>query len=164
MGKQTNVRLATMSAVVGALAGGAVVKKVWLDKYHVKKAEVTELETERELLYCWLQIREQGRSLANYFDGESKVAVLGMNRLGRLAIDELGEYAAFGVEAEDFAAVHDHLTVYRLGEDSLPEADVMLVCDIRHIDEKLAALQEVYDGQILTLKEALNRIAEELTS
>lgn len=149
---------AFMSALAGSIAGGMLVKRVWLDKYHALRTELEASERERELLYAWLLMKRRERDLASFFDecGLRTVAVLGMNRMGRMAIDELGERAAYGVEAEDYNAVHERLTVYRLGEDDLPEADAMLVCDLACTEEKRVAAQKAFNGTVVTLAEALS--------
>lgn len=146
-------------AIAGFIAGGALVKKVWLEKYHEQKAKLAVAENERELFYDWLLMKENGRSLADFFDKYNlkRVAILGMNRLGRLAAEELGERAVYCVEAENFSAVHERLTVYRLGEDPLPEADCMLLCDL---EVKQSVVRNEFSGGVITLTEALQWDAE----
>ncbi len=40
-----------MAALAGAIAGGALVKKLWLEKYRKQKAELGAVFQEREILY-----------------------------------------------------------------------------------------------------------------
>lgn len=150
------MRGALIGTLAGSIAGGMLAKKVWIEKYHAQTAELAEAERERDVLYSWLSVKEKGRSLTDYFDEHhlKRVAVLGMNRLGRLAIDELGERAVYGIEAENFAAVHERLTVYRLGEDELPEADCVLVCDLKYAGSGKDA-RPLLCGETISLAEAL---------
>lgn len=154
-----NIREAFASALTGAVVGGVLVKRVWLDKYHAQRTELEAAERERELLYAWLLMERSERGLPDYFDGRGlkKVAVLGMNRLGRMAIDELGERATYGVEAKNYAAVHERLTVYRLGEDELPEADALLVCDLGLIDKEAEMLRREFSKEIVALPDVFQR-------
>ena len=142
-----------LAMALAAVAGGAVVKKVWLEKYRLLKGELENSERERELLYTWLRLELSGKQLTEYFSvhGYQHVAVFGMGRLGRLVADALGEMAVYGVEQTNFGAVHERLTVYRLGEDLLPPADSMIICDCTIIPEQLAAVKEAFPGDTVML-------------
>ena len=61
----------------------------------------------------------------------------------------------FGAEIDNFAAVHETLTVYRVGEDPLPEADCMVVCDLERVPEKVEAAKKEFQGDIVTLTQVL---------
>ena len=145
------------SAFAGSLAGGALVKKVWLDKYHEQTAALAAAERERDLTYTWLLLEMRGIRLKEYMDahGLKTVAVFGMSRIGRRAAEELGDAAVYAVELDHFNAVHERLTVYRLGDDPLPEADCMLLCDLERVPEKLAAARREFPGTVVTLAEVL---------
>ena len=73
------------AALLGAAAGGLLVKKVWLEKYRQEKKELAAADRERDLLYTWLLLEQKGASLGEYFaaHGFQTVAILGMNREGR---------------------------------------------------------------------------------
>lgn len=163
MGKQKRFQIAALSACGGAIAGGILVKRVWLDKYHAQNERLVTAENERDLLYDWLLMQKSGRRLTEYFDKKSieRIAIFGMNRFGRMAIDELGKRAAYGVEMDNFAAVHEHLAVYRLGDDPLPEADAILLCDISKIGGKTEAIQREFSGPVVALPEVLSWMLRE---
>ena len=139
--------------LLGVAASGITVKKLWLEKYRKLKTELDSSEQERELLYGWLRLNRQGASLTEYFTahGCKRVAVFGMGRIGRLVADALGEMAVYGVEQTNFGAVHERLTVYRLGEDLLPPADSMIICDCTITPEQLAAAKEAFPGATVML-------------
>ena len=139
--------------LLGAAVSGITVKKLWLEKYRKLKAELNGSEQERELLYDWLRLERRGNSLTEYFTahGYECVAVFGMGRIGQLVADALGEMAVYGVEQTNFGAVHERLTVYRLGEDLLPPADSMIICDCTIIPEQLAAVKEAFPGDTVML-------------
>ncbi len=144
-------------ALCGAAAGGTLVKRLWLEKYRAQKAELSEAETERDLLFAWLTLEQSGKKCAAYLEarGFTRVAVFGMNRLGRRLIDELGGMAVYGIELDHPGAVHERLTVYRLGDDPLPEAECVVLCDLEHASEKREALSQKFHGPIVTLAEIL---------
>lgn len=155
--------IALGSAAAGVVAGGALVKKVWREKCGEQYAEFIAARNERDILYTWLLLRQRGVSPARFFDahGYGRVAVLGMGPVGRLAIDALGDRAAYGIATGNLAAVHERLTVYRLGEDELPEADCILICETEHIRETAELLRRTYSGKIVTLGEMLQDLLEE---
>nr|WP_290462898.1 hypothetical protein [Acutalibacter muris] len=155
-----------MAALAGAIAGGALVKKLWLEKYRKQKAELGAVFQEREILYKMLQVKQNHARFSEYFEAHnlSTVAVLGMGREGRFLIDELAKEGkvtpAYGVEADYFGAVHETLTVYRLGEDKLPPVDCLVVCDLNHTEDKAAAAKREFSGKIVTLVEILDWLME----
>lgn len=154
------------AVLAGAAAGGALVKKVWLDKYRRQKDELNAAGRERDLLYTWLLLEQKGADLSEYFSahGYKTAAILGMNREGRRLFDALeknGEISVvFGAETDNFAAVHETLTVYRVGDDPLPEADCMAVCDLERVPEKIAAVKKEFRGDIVTLTQILAWLLE----
>lgn len=153
-------------ALAGAVAGGALVKKVWLEKYRKQKDELSAAEQERDLLYTWLLLEQKGADLAEYFSVHDykTAAILGMNREGRRLIDVLEKSEkvsiVFGAEVDNFAAVHETLTVYRVGDDPLPEADCMVICDLDRIPEKAAAVKKELQGDVVTLAQILSWLLE----
>lgn len=153
-------------AALGAVAGGVLVKKVWLEKYRQKKDELTVADRERDLLYTWLLLEQRGARFDSYFaaHGFRTVAILGMNREGRRFYDALqgseDVSAVYAVELDNFGAVHERMTVYRLGDDPLPPADCLVVCDLTKIPEKLEAARKEFSGEIVTLSQILAWLVE----
>lgn len=157
---------AVFAAAAGAVAGGALVRKVWLEKYRGQKTELRSANEERDLLYTWLLLEQKGAGLEEYFTahGYKTAAILGMNREGRRffeAVDGERVSVVYGAEIENLAAVHETLAVYRVGDDPLPEADCMVVCDLERVPEKIAAVRAEFRGDIVTLAQALAWLLEE---
>lgn len=154
------------AVLAGAVGGGMLVKKVWLDKYRRQKDELSAAGRERDLLYSWLLLEQKGVKLEEYFSahGYKRVSILGMNREGRRLFDALKESGevsvVFGAEIDNFAAVHETLTVYRVGDDPLPEADCMVVCDLARVSEKVEAAKKEFQGEIVTLTQILGWLLE----
>jgi len=144
-------------ALLGAAAGGAVVKKLWLKKYREQKAELQTSEYESDLLYTWLRFTQSKKNLNELLkaQGYNSVSIFGMGREGRLLAYVLGDIVSYGVELDNPNTVHERFTVYRLGDDTLPPADCMIVCDLERVQEKIDAAKKEYDGSILTLSEVL---------
>lgn len=159
--KKSNMATLFLGAVAGGVAGGRLVKKLWLDKYRKQKAELAEASHERELLHFLLKLKQNGVEFSEYFAEHNlqSVAVLGMGREGRYLLDELAREkkvsTAYGVEADYLGSVHETLTVYRLGEDELPAADCLVVCDLVWTEEKSAMAGKEFLGKVVMLEEVL---------
>lgn len=160
--RRSNTAALALGAAVGAIAGGALVKKLWLEKYRKLKAELTNISHERELLHELLKLKQNGMRLSEYFSENNlqSVAVLGMGREGRYLLDELAKekevIPAYGVEADYLGSVHETLIVYRLGEDELPSADCLVVCDLNRTDEKAAIAQKEFPSTVIVLEEVVD--------
>jgi len=145
------------SALLGAVTGGAVVKKLWLEKYREQKAELQTSKEESDLLYTWLRFDQNKKNLNELLkaQGYNSVSIFGMGREGRLLADVLGDTVSYGVELDNPNAVHERFTVYRLVDDPLPPADCMIACDLERVEEKIDAAKKEFNGDILTLQEVL---------
>lgn len=160
--KKSNMAALFLGTVVGAVAGGALVKKLWLEKYRKQKTELAAASHERELLHILLKLKQNGVELSEYFTGHNlqSVAVLGMGREGRYLLDELAKEkevtTAYGVESDYLGSVHETLIVYRLGEDKLPPTDCLVVCDLVRAEEKMVLAEREFSGRIVTLEEVLD--------
>jgi len=143
--------------LLGAAAGGTVVKKLWLEKYREQKAELQISKQKCDVLYAWLHFTQSKKNLNELLkaQGYDCVSIFGMGREGRLLADVLGDMVSYGVELDNPNAVHERFTVYRLGDDPLPPADCMIVCDLERIQEKIDIAKKEFDGSILTLQEVL---------
>lgn len=152
-----------IAALSGAAAGGALVKKLWLEKYRQQERELNLAGRERDLFHIWLRLEQHGVQLREFFDahGYQNAAVFGMGRAGRCFADTLGDMAAYGVELDNFGAVHERMTVFRLGDDPLPPADCMVICDIDRIEEKRTAAKKEFPRDIVTLSEVLAWLSEQ---
>lgn len=157
-----NVWRPAASALLGAAAGGALVKKLWLTKYQIQAEHLNHAEAERDLLYTWLLLEEKGVPLTEFFEaqGHRKLAILGMGHIGRRFLasvekDESPVTVGYGIEADRLGAVHETLTVYRLLNDPLPPADCVVICDLERISEKLAAVRQEFSGEVVTLVQVM---------
>lgn len=155
------------AAALGAIAGGILIKKVWLEKYREQKKELEIADAEKDLLYTWLLLEQKGVNPGEYFaaHGFKTIGIMGMNREGRRLYETLKDWkdvcAEYAVELDHFSAVHEHMMVYRLGDDPLPEADCMVICDIDRVPEKQEALRLAFKGEVVTLTEVLAWLIEE---
>ena len=91
--KKSNIVSLFFGITLGAVSGGALVKKLWLEKYRKQKVELAATSHERELLHILLKLKQDGVRLSEYFAEHNlqSAAVLGMGREGRYLLDELAK-------------------------------------------------------------------------
>lgn len=156
-------RILVPAVLLGAVGGGMLVKRLWLEKYRQQKEELNRAEQERDLLHTWLLVEQRGAQVSEYFTAHNyhSVAIFGMGPMGRRTADALGELAAYGVELDNLGAVHERLTVYRLGDDPLPPADCMVICDAAQAEEKEGAARQEFPGQMISLGKVMDWLLEQ---
>lgn len=156
-------RILVPAVLLGAVGGGMLVKRLWLEKYRQQKEELNRAEQERDLLHTWLLLELRGAQVSEYFIAHHyhSVAVFGMGPMGRRMADALGELTAYGVELDNLGAVHERLTVYRLGDDPLPPADCMVICDAVRAAEKEKTASQEFPGQIISLGSVMDWLLEQ---
>ena len=164
--KKKYLSICFMAGIFGAVCGGSLVRKLWLEKHRKQKAELSAVCHERELLYNLLKLKQNHVSFSEYFTahGMQTVAVLGMGREGRYLLDELakekGAVPVYGVEADYLGSVHETLTVYRLGEDALPSADCLVVCDLNRTEDKMVRAEREFPAEVLVLEDIVHWLME----
>lgn len=148
--------LAVISTLLGAAAGGTAIKISSSQKIE----ERDEILSKVHVLYCafdrWLQIRQEGRTLAEYFkkNNYKTVAIYGMKELGERLLDELKDSGitvcyAIDKNADQIYADVDILTP----EDELKPVDVIVVTAIYYFDEIEENLSEKVDYPIVSLED-----------
>lgn len=132
------------------LGTGALVKRLWKQKYSEEKQRGNRSEKMLQLYYHWLLLKQKNIGLDTFFvnKGIKEIAVLDLAPQGRRLIDELTESAVsvrYAIERDNPAAIHERLEVLRLHDDPLPAVDAVVICSLR-------------DYQVLTkeLREELN--------
>lgn len=159
MKKESMAVISTLvGAAVGALAGGTAVKTLSSKEIGKKNETLDKIH----VLYCafdrWLQIRQEGRTLAEYFkkNNYKTVAIYGMKELGERLLDELknsGITVCYAIDknADQLYADVDILTP----KDELKPVNVIVVTAIYYFDEIEDMLSEKVDCPIVSLEDIL---------
>ncbi|WP_300570787.1 hypothetical protein [uncultured Acetatifactor sp.] len=95
-------------------------------------AQNTKFSDNYQLLNHWLEIRNEGKSLACYFNamGYKRIAVYGMAELANRLMEDLegsGLEIVYGIDRDASCSISRIAEVYSPQEDILPEADVVVV-------------------------------------
>ena len=147
-----------LGAAVGAVAGGTAVKTSSLKEIEKKKEMLDKLH----VLYCafdrWLQIRQEGITLAEYFkkNNYKTIAVYGMKELGDRLVDELKDSEikvcyAIDKNADQIYSDIDIVTP----DDDLEPVDVIVVTAIYYYDEIVDVLNKKANCPIVSLEDIL---------
>lgn len=152
---------ALFGMAVGAVAAGIAVRKKSLKKINGAnkvRAKVHELYM---ALDQWLQIRQEGKTLVEYFQkNEYKtVAVYGMKELGERLCDELKDSEVTVKYAIDknADAIYSDVDVVT-PDDELAPVDVIVVTAITFFDEIEEMLSEKVDCPIISLEDILYEV------
>lgn len=149
-----------ISTVVGAAAGAVAARTVTKKSSSKILMEKDEVLKKVHVLYCafdrWLQIRQEGRTLAEYFkkNNYKTAAIYGMKELGERLLDELEDSGitvcyAIDKNAEQIYADVDIVTP----DDELKPVDVIVVTAIYYFDEIEEMLSEKVDYPVVSLEE-----------
>lgn len=148
--------MAAGAAAGGIAAGTTSAKKIKeLAKQHAKICELY-MAFDR-----WLQIRQEGKTLAEYFtkNGYKTVAVYGMKELGERLLDELkdsGVTVSYGIDKNADAIYVDVDMV--TPDKELAPVDVIVVTAITYFDEIEEMLREKVDCPIVSLEDILYEV------
>lgn len=147
-----------LGAAVGAVAGGAAIKKTSIKEVN----EMEETLKKVHVLYCafdrWLQIHQEGTTLVEYFTKHNykTVAIYGMKELGERLIDELRDSdikVCYTIDknADQIYSNVDIVTP----DDDLEPVDVIVVTAIYYFNEIENMLSEKVDYPIVSLEDIL---------
>lgn len=150
-----------LSMAVGVVAGGFAAKRKAEKKIGAMGANGAKVHELYKAFDQWLQIRQQGKTLAEYFtkNGYKTVAVYGMKELGERLCDELKgsdvivNYA-IDRNADSIYADVDVVTP----DEELEPVDVIVVTAIYYFDEIEEMLSQKVDYPIISLKDVLYEV------
>lgn len=144
--------------VAGAAAGGAAMATNYKKKLNAKDAAFNKLVALYYAYDRWLIVRQQGKSLVEYFEKNQykTVAIYGMKELGERLYDELkdsGIMVKYIIDrnAESIYADVDVITP----DEDLDPVDVIVVTAITYFDEIEEMLSEKVDYPVVSLEDIL---------
>ena len=119
-------------AAVGALTVGAVLRKRHKKEKGALLSANNKLSDNYQLLNHWLEVKNEGKSLAGYFleRGYSRIAIYGMAELANRLTEDLagsGVEIVYGIDRDAGCSISRIAEVYSPQEDSLPEVDAVIV-------------------------------------
>ena len=149
-----------ISTLIGMAAGSVVagtMTKVSSEKIIAEKDEIIKkMQIFYKIFDCWLQMRQEGRTLAEYFtkNNYKTVAIYGMKELGERLLDELKDSDISVLYAIDNNADQIDVNVDIVTpNDELKPVDVIVVTAVYYFDVISYTLSEKVDYPIVSLED-----------
>lgn len=150
-----------LGMAAGAVAGAAAVGTTTSKKTKKRVEHQAKVHELYMALDQWLQIRQEGKTLVEYFtkNGYKTVAVYGMKELGERLCDELKDSDVMVSYAIDQNAdsIYADVNVV-VPDDELAPVDVVVVTAITYFDEIEEMLSEKVDCPIISLEDVLYEV------
>ena len=148
-----------------AVIGLGMVAGHQVEKRHKKEKEAIMTQNSKfsdnyQLLNHWLEIKNEGKSLACYFDvmGYKRIAVYGMAELANRLMEDLdgsGVEIVYGIDRDVSCSISRIAEVYSPQENNLPDADVIVVTPYYAIEAIKRNLAEKVKCPVISIEEVV---------
>lgn len=151
--------LKTFAVAIGSLTTIYFVKKYQSQKIDSLKQRIEVLSDHFQLLNHWLEIKNEGKSIATYFEemGYRHIAIYGMAELANRLSEELSESSVhidYGIDRDICCSIARIDKVY-FPDDNLPETDAIIVTPYSSFESIKAILAEKVNCPIISLEEVI---------
>lgn len=145
----------------GILAAGAAAFLLWRRREQRRlkslRAANQKLSDNYLLLHHWLEIKNEGRSVAEYLlsKGCRRIGVYGMGDLANRLAEELedsGVQIMYGID-RDISCTHARIRELYSPEQELPSADAIIVTPYEAFESIRSCLEKKTDCPILSIEE-----------
>ena len=147
-----------LAALTGGIVGAGTATNLWKRKCNVADDWGRKMLEFYNTLNQWLKLRQEGRSLVEYFEkNEYKtVAIYGMKELGERLYDELSGSNIEVLYAIDKRADRIYANVDIVTpEEELLEVDVIVVTAIHYFDDIEEVLASKVDYPIISIEDVV---------
>ncbi len=144
---------------------GSTLLYVYVMKYYKekeiknKKKRIDVLSDHFQLLNHWLEIKNEGKSIATYFEemGYRHIAIYGMAELANRLSEELSESSVhidYGIDRDICCSIARIDKVY-FPDDNLPETDAIIVTPYSSFESIKTILEKKVNCPIISLEEVI---------
>ena len=160
------MKKSTIISTIAGVVAGVVASSTFLYKKQKKiidrKLEHTsKLKEFYEVLIVWLTIKQEGKSLIDYFkkNNYKTIAVYGMKELGERLLSELkeSEIEVKYIIDKNAAEIYTDLDIYT-PEDELEDVDVVIVTAIHYFNEIEAEMCNKMKCPIVSLEDVIYEV------
>ena len=149
----------TFAVAIGSLTTIYFVKKNQSQKIDGLKQRIEVLSDHFQLLNHWLEVKNEGKSIATYFEemGYYHIAIYGMAELANRLSEELSEssiYIDYGIDRDICCSIARIDKVY-FPDDNLPEIDAIIVTPYSSFESIKTILAEKVNCPIISLEEVI---------
>lgn len=151
--------LKTFAVAIGSLTTIYFVKKYQSQKIDSLKQRIEVFSDHFQLLNHWLEIKNEGKSIATYFEemGYRHIAIYGMAELANRLSEELSESSVhidYGIDRDICCSIARIDKVY-FPDDNLPETDAIIVTPYSSFESIKTILAEKVNCPIISLEEVI---------
>lgn len=150
-----------IGGIVGAVAGGVATSSVFFKKMDGVTDRHKKIVAYYHLFNQWLMIRQEGKTLAEYFERNhyKTVAIYGMKEFGERLYDELKDtdITVKYIIDKNVDGVYADVDIIT-PDDEMPPIDVIVVTATYFFDEIEGALGEKVDYPIVSLEDILYEV------
>lgn len=144
---------------------GSTLLYVYVMKYYKekeiknKKKRIDVSSDHFQLLNHWLEIKNEGKSIATYFEemGYRHIAIYGMAELANRLSEELSESSVhidYGIDRDICCSIARIDKVY-FPDDNLPETDAIIVTPYSSFESIKTTLEKKVNCPIISLEEVI---------
>ena len=147
-----------------ATVGGFVLEAWLIKKYEAQKVKVLQnrvnvLSDHFQLLNHWLEIKNEGKSAASYFEymNYRHIAQYGMAELANRLLDDLAGsniIVDYGIDRDVSCTIGRISEIYSL-EDDLPETELIVVTPYSSFESIKEILKKKTSCQMISLEEII---------
>lgn len=160
--KEKTILSTALGTVIGVVGGGAVIGKTASNNIKKWKKMSDKHLALFLLMNEWMKTKQEGRHIKEYFEKNNykSVAVYGLSYVGELLLSELKDCEVEIKYAIDKNAdsLNIDIDVY-LPDESLPEADVVVVTAVYFFDEIFNCLVDKVACPIVSFEDILYEIS-----
>lgn len=132
---------------------------IFVDKKKKQLEEKNKLLDNYYLLNHWLEIKNLGKSVSEYFEwmGYNKIAIYGMAELGNRLMEDLKGSSievVYGIDRDVSCAISRIGEMYNITDD-LPDVDVIVVTPFYAYESIKSNLKKKVDCAIVSLEEVV---------
>lgn len=150
-----------VGGIVGAVAGGATASSVYNKKREIDADKHKKIISYYQLFNQWLMIRQEGKTLAEYFERNhyKTVAIYGMKEFGERLFDELkdSDITVKYIIDKNVDAVCADVDVIT-PDDEMSPVDVIVVTATYYFDDIEEVMCEKVDYPIVSLEDILYEV------
>lgn len=147
-----------LTTVIGTAVGAVVSGKIAGRTINQRNEKVNKYKSYYNMLNQWLVVKQEGRSLNNYFKEKNyeTIAIYGMGEMGNRFYDEIRNGSvkvAYAID-KNAAYTYSDLEVLDLN-DELPPVDAVIVSAIFDFDNIISDLEELVSCPVISLEDVV---------
>lgn len=161
MRKRVGEIVSVLAGAAGAVAGGMAINNIMSKKLNARQDSLDKVVSYYYLFNQWLMIRQEGKSLAKYFEKNhyKTIAIYGMKELGERLYDELkdSDIQVEYIIDKEADKIYADVDIVR-PDDDLKPVDAIVVTATYYFDEIESMLVSKTDCPVVSLEDIIYEV------